>query len=200
MTRKSQLGSGLVQALEHAYQAVADVHGLPDVIFITGAGLEGRSPKWGHYWHDRWRDADDGAIPEVFIAGEQMANGAEATFKTLLHEASKTGRYHNRKFVKLATELGLAWPEGEPPSKTLGFSAVVLTDATKARWAEVIEALGVALAAHLPPRVTVAAATANRNGLKLTCSCERIIRASASTADEGPLLCGLCGDQFLEAP
>jgi hypothetical protein len=197
MTRKSQVspsGSALVRALEDAYHAVAVKHGLPDVIFVTGAGL------------------DDVILSEIFIAGEQIANGAEATFKTLLHEAahalarargvkdtSRGGRYHNRTFIKVAGELGLIWPEGTPPSPSLGFSAVVLSDETRDRWAKVIAELGEALDASRPGRLAVAkAASSGRNGLKLVCGCSRILRASTSTTEEGPIICGLCREPFEE--
>jgi hypothetical protein len=215
MTRKSQVspsGSALVRALEDAYHAVAVKHGLPDVIFVTGAGLEGRSPRWGHFDPERWKAGDDVILSEIFIAGEQIANGAEATFKTLLHEAahalarargvkdtSRGGRYHNRTFIKVAGELGLIWPEGTPPSPSLGFSAVVLSDETRDRWAKVIAELGEALDASRPGRLAVAkAASSGRNGLKLVCGCSRILRASTSTTEEGPIICGLCREPFEE--
>jgi hypothetical protein len=57
--------------------------------------------------------------------GEWFAEGAEHTLTTILHEAahaladvrqvqdtSRQGKYHNRRFVQLAAELGLAWPSG----------------------------------------------------------------------------------------
>lgn len=48
-------------------------------------------------------------------------------------------RYHNRRFVRLAAELGLRGPA--KPAPTIGFSACTITDATAAVYAEQIDAL-----------------------------------------------------------
>ena len=38
-----------------------------------------------------------------------------------------------------------------------------------------------------------------KNGLVLVCSCARKIRASATVAEAGPILCGLCRTEFTAA-
>jgi hypothetical protein len=230
-------GSTMVAALEAAYEAVrANIPDLPQVVFITGTGLMGRGAKWGHYGADRWVEGKAEAnsssrIPEVFIAGERLACGAAETFQTILHEAvhalarvrevkevSRDFRYHNMKFVGLANELGLVWPEGQAPDAAIGFSAVVLAEGTLDLYADAVAALDEAIVAHMdtfrgwsstgtsstggnasgatqPP---AAPAKSKRNNSKLVCGCEtpRIIRASKAVMALGSITCNLCEQEF----
>ena len=77
------------------------------------------------------------SLPEVFVATEMIAAGANEMFKVLLHEAvhaiaqargvkdtSRQGRYHNARFRVLAKEAGL---EPEPRNPVIGFSPTTLT-------------------------------------------------------------------------
>lgn len=239
-------GSVVVAALEAAYAAVRANHpDLPAVVFITGTGLMGRGAKWGHYWRDRWVDVasaksgEDGAIvtaagrhPEVFIAGERLACGAEDTFETILHEGahalavvrqikdtSRDGRYHNARFLALATELGLEYA-GEGPDTIIGYSNTRLAPETIERYAEVIAQLQAAITTYLDTFVGLDLSGSgggdgklptppkggkdgkrSTNYVKAVCSCEtpRTIRISARTLAEGPVACGLCGEAFTEA-
>jgi hypothetical protein len=236
-TNTTTAGSTMVAALESAYEAVrANVPDLPRVVFITGTGLMARGAKWGHYGADRWVEgrpdaeetsAQPGRIPEVFIAGERLACGAAETFQTLLHEAvhalarvrginevSRDFRYHNKRFVAMAEELGLEWPEGQAPHPAIGFSAVVLAEGTLERYADTVAALDEAIVAHLdtfkgwvgtgnsttaggvaePPAKP--APKSKRNNDKATCGCGRIIRASKKVLAEAPIICGSCGEEF----
>jgi hypothetical protein len=99
---------------------------------------------------------------ELFIAGERLACGGKLTFQTLVHEAahvlahkrgeqdtSRQGRYHNKTFVKIVTELGLEWPANEKPHPTIGFSGVVITEATEKKYAKVITMLDDAIGVYL---------------------------------------------------
>lgn len=175
-------GSAIVAALEAAWAAIRErVADLPEVVFITGTGLMGRGAKWGHYRGHGWavrsscpdgcqdHSHDEGGLvrfhagdrkPEVFIAGERLASGADLTLQTMLHEGahalaaarglkdtSKEGRYHNRTFLALAEEMGLRF-EGQPDA-TIGYSAVVLTDEARESYADVIAALDAAIAVYL---------------------------------------------------
>ena len=242
----STTGSTIISAIESAYEALQAEHpDLPDVVFVTGSGyMGGGSAKWGHYGRDRWVRRSDGSVvteggrlPEVFLSGEAFAAGAEQTLQTLIHEAvhalavvrevkdtSRDGRYHNRRFVALAEELGMEWPEGQKPHGTIGFSAVVLTEETKDFFSVVMVELAQAIAAHLDTFERLGLTTGSgsgeggedgetpklpkpepkaksRSNLKATCGCEepRIIRASASVLEEGFIVCNLCGEEFTEA-
>lgn len=243
-------GSAIIAALETAWASVQErVSDLPDVVFITGTGLDARGAKWGHYRGHGWavrsscpegcdhshegeslvRFHGTDRKPEVFIAGERLASGADLTLQTLLHEGahalnaargekgtSKEGRYHNRTFLAAAEEMGLTF-EGSPDA-TIGYSAVVLTDAARETYAETIAALDEAIAVYLDTFAGLslqggqeggdgakglaapgaAPKGKSRNNPKAVCGCEepRILRASKKVLEEGPILCGLCREEF----
>lgn len=163
-TTKRQTGSELVKALEVVWREIVKRHPeLPDVVMITGSGLDMLGAKWAHFWRERWTDKSDKSTrPELFVAGERLACGAELTLQSLLHEAahalafvreikdtSRQNRYHNREFVKCANELGLEYAH-ECPDSVIGFSAVTLTDEAKTAYASVIAKLDAAIKMHLP--------------------------------------------------
>src|SRR5690625_1180037 len=160
----AQRGSQVVAALEELWSAVRRHHAeLPPVVMVTGTGIT----KWGHTGVERWdvgedgigaegrvRSAERGALTEIMIAGERLACGATLTAQTMLHEGahvlahlrgvkdtSRQNRYHNRRFVRLAEELGLEWPAGQEPDASIGFSDVRIRPETVERYRPQIEAL-----------------------------------------------------------
>lgn len=165
-------GANLAAKLEKLYKAIQARHPeLPDVVIITGSGLNAKGLILGHFGHDFWLKADgviavseDGGIiddtrmGELFIAGETLHYGAERVLQTLIHEAAHvlgkargventnaSGR-HLVAFRTLAEELGLAWPEGKKAHPTLGYSDMHITDETLASYAKEL----VDFAADLP--------------------------------------------------
>lgn len=101
----------------------------------------------------------DLAAPESLIGESSSACGAELSFERLLHEAvhgiaaargvrdtSRAGRYHNRRFLAIAEELGL--DHSEEPHPSSGFSLVSLNPEARRRYRPTIERLQRALAAH----------------------------------------------------
>ncbi|MFB7030999.1 MULTISPECIES: hypothetical protein [unclassified Streptomyces] len=155
-------GSRIIVALEAAWAAIQGWHSdVPPVVMITGTGSTGHGVTWGHFGERRWTVDGSGRkerAHELFAAGELLSLGGRRTMQTLLHEAahglasvrdikdtSSGYRYHNRRFVALAAELGLAGPAS--PAPTIGWSQCAITDATAQRYADVIEALD---AARLP--------------------------------------------------
>lgn len=221
-------GSAIVAALEAAYTDVRAHHPeLPEVVFVTGTGLMGRSTKWGHFWRDRWVvEAREGAAvdtdalaagrrPEVFIAGERLAQGAESVLETILHESahalavvrgvkatSRGGRYHNRRYLALAEEVGLCHPG--PADKVFGWAHTSLTDATRERYAPTIARLQAGITVYLEsPEAAAAAARPkqtgkSRNLLRAVCACAepRVIRASRKVLESDPVICGRCMAPF----
>ncbi len=166
-TPKRQTGSQIIKALEEAWAGIRKLNpDVPDVIIITGSGLSGGQSKWAHFWRERWADkvADDKVSdkrPEMFVAGERLACGAELTIQSMLHEAahavayvreiqdtSRQGRYHNREFVKISNELGLDYMH-ECPDKIIGFSAVELTADAKVKYKDLIAKLDTAIKVYL---------------------------------------------------
>lgn len=169
----AQRGSQVVAALEDLWGAVRRHHAeLPPVVMVTGTG----GTKWGHTGVERWdvgedgigaegrvRSAERGALTEMMIAGERLACGATLTAQTMLHEGahvlahlrgvkdtSRQNRYHNRRFVRLAEELGLEWPSGAEPDASIGYSDVRIRPETVERYRPQIEALGEAIQLYVP--------------------------------------------------
>ncbi|HWM39885.1 MAG TPA: hypothetical protein VNS49_22515, partial [Streptomyces sp.] len=82
-------------------------------------------------WADIQRhhsELPDLAAPESLIGESSSACGSGLSFERLLHEAvhgiaaargirdtSRAGRYHNRRFLVIAEELGLVHPEEPHP-------------------------------------------------------------------------------------
>ena len=140
-------GSRIIAALEHAWAAIQDQHpDVPDVVLITGAGSNQKgTPEGyrlrGHHWPERWilGGQDQPRAPELFIAGELLSAGGRAVLEVMLHEAAHAlatrrgikdtsaagNRYHNKRFVALAAELGLRGPD--TPDKVTGWSGCALT-------------------------------------------------------------------------
>lgn len=87
-------------------------------------------------WADIQRyhpELPDLAAPESLIGESSSACGAELSFERLLHEAvhgiaaargvrdtSRAGRYHNRRFLAIAEEMGL--DHSDEPHASSGFS------------------------------------------------------------------------------
>lgn len=158
------------------------------------------------------------AAPESLIGESSSACGTELSFERLLHEAvhgiaaargirdtSRAGRYHNRRFLVVADELGL--DHAEQPHPSSGFSMVVMRPETKRRYRSTIERLQRALGAHT--KATAADATksfrgpAGRHGssgggvrVKAVCGCGRNVRVVPSVLAQAPIMCGACGQPF----
>ncbi len=239
-TPKRQSGSEIVKALEDVWAEIVRRHPeLPDVVMITGSGLDGMGGRWAHFWRERWEDKGDTTKrPELFVAGERLACGAELTVQSILHEAahalayvrdekdtSRQNRYHNKVFLAMAKELGLDYVH-EAPDKTIGFSAVTLTEAAKVNYKDVIDNLDQAILTYLnDPMIALLTGTTgagggsgsdgnhrigvrkpkttgkSRNNGKYVCGCEtpRILRMAPKTFELAAVTCGECGQDFREA-
>lgn len=232
-------GSAIVAVLEETWEAIRAEHpDLPHVVIVTGSGFIG-SPRWAHWRESGWTErqgADEHAHSrhgEMFVAGEALAKGAEHVVESMLHEGAHTlatareiqdtsrqGRWHNDKFRKLAQELGLEY-RGDKADPTHGFSNMLLTDATREKYADLIKKLDAAIRAVIRMPAFVAGTTgehgggefihggkrpktegsgSSTNNLKLTCECEqpKIIRASKKVAELGVIRCDDCGELFLD--
>jgi hypothetical protein len=239
---KKHTGSAVVQLLERVWDRIRENHPeLPQAVIVTGTGSETGGLKWGHFRADGWQVVrEEGAalrMNEMFMAGETLAKGALQVLQTMLHEGAHTlarvreiqdtsrqHRWHNAKFRTLAEEMGLEYTDSKADAK-LGFSAVTLTEETKAEYADLIEELDkeISLVVSLPGwlgglggllgglggdplggdgikgRPTEAPTNTSSN-LKLTCTCEEpnIIRASRKVAEKLVVRCEDCESLFRE--
>ncbi|WP_431980775.1 hypothetical protein [Streptomyces qinglanensis] len=172
-------------------------------------------------WADIQRhhpELPDLAAPESLIGESSSACGTGLSFERLLHEAvhgiaaargvrdtSRAGRYHNRRFLAIAVELGLDHPEEPHPSS--GFSLVVLTPETRRRYRPTADRLQRALKAYSAATETDTGRSfrgpAARHGssgggvrVKAVCDCGRNVRVVPSVLAQAPIMCGACGKQF----
>ena len=191
-----EYGSQIITALEQAWAAIRDQHpDVPDVVIVTGAGSHQKGlPEGyrlrGHHWPERWvTDPAERRMPELFIAGELLAAGGRAVLEVMLHEASHAlavvrgikdtsaegNRYHNKRFVALAVEMGLRGPDR--PEKVIGWSDCRITDETAAAYADVISAID---SARLPFLRTVPSAPAGERTARAGERAARTARARTS--------------------
>lgn len=206
---QSPAASRLLAVLEDTWTAIRRHHGdVPAVVLIIASGTDARQPKWGHYASGRWY-ASNVKHAEVMISGEGLARTPVDVLATLLHEAahalaaargitdtSRQGRYHNKKYALLATELGL--DVAETPG--FGWTITTVPDLTADRYADQLAALKDAMilwrnAEHIP----AAARGRSTNLIPAQCPCGRKIRVAASTLDEAPITCQACDGHFKPA-
>jgi hypothetical protein len=206
--------SQIVSALEVAWSTIASRHPeLPAAMVFIGAGSDRRQGlvKWGHFAALRWRH-EDAALPEVLVAGEGLSRGPEDVLGTLLHEAahaladvrqiqdtSRGGRYHNRRYLTLAEEVGLVVSQMTP----FGWARTDLRPETAGAYAPELNRLRAALVVHrVSERQPEGGASggegggSSRNLLPASCGCGRRIRIAPSTLAAGPIVCGVCGGEF----
>jgi hypothetical protein len=216
-------GAQIIEALEAAWEDIRAVHpDVPGVIMITGTARQGKREMLtlGHFGADRWRTTADGRLPELFLAGELLTEQDGATagrraLETLLHEAahgmahkrgiadtSRQGRYHSKKFVQLAAELGLSAPD--KPHPTIGWSECTLGDETAALWAPTIARIDAAALPFLDGVRVASEGTeegkGGRSGTRRSavCKCDppRRLSITPKQLDSGPILCGVCREKF----
>jgi hypothetical protein len=134
-----------------------------------------------------------------------------------IKDTSRGGRYHNKRYRQLGEEVGLTITQTPP----IGWSGTELADGTAGEYADELEALALALTAYrhhehyLPGQTSGGDGDQDddtgggegdedgqrrrpKNGVVLLCGCDRKIRTSSTAAEAGPILCGLCGQEFAE--
>ncbi len=223
-TTRPPAASVVVAACEEAWRAIQRRHPeVPDAIQVLGSGVErGRLVKLGHWWGGRWV-ADGEVRGEVLRAGEALNLMLGQVFEILLHEAahglnaargikdtSRGGRYHNARYQATAQEVGLA-VEQMPP---YGWAKTELTPAAVQRYLPEIERLGEAMRIARRLEREVRLGTGDTTGAgrddtgasggdrqqpkqpPATCGCGRKMRMAPSVLAQGPVLCGLCGQDF----
>jgi hypothetical protein len=171
----------------------------------TGTGLPA---EWGHYSTLRWQHtATKTDVSEVMVAGEALSENVREVLGTLLHEAahaladtlsikdtSRQGRWHNKHFARLATDLGLTATKDAANGYTTS-----LPDLTAERYASTLIALDRAITVFRHP---IAAKPKKKrensnNPIPLECACPRKIRVAPTVLETGTVRCDVCGHAFL---
>ncbi len=122
-----------------------------------------------------------------------------------MRDTSRAGRYHNRRFLAIAEELGLDHPDEPHPSS--GFSLVNLKPEARRRYRPTMDRLQRALKAHSAATEHDSARSfrgpAGRHGssgggvrVKAVCDCGRNVRVVPSVLAQAPIVCGGCGKPF----
>jgi hypothetical protein len=199
--------SAVVAAMEHAWTAIRTRHlEVPEVIVILGAGSEARRGlfKLGHFVAARWQ-VNGQRRAEVLVSGEGLQRGAHDVLGTLLHEAahglacareiqdtSRQGRYHNRRYAHLASELGL----DVTCDPATGWSQTTIPDQLAAVYADVLADLAAALVLWRYAEQQLPTSTGSRNLLACACPCGRKLRVAKQTLEQAPIVCGACDEPF----
>ena len=223
-TTNVQVSDETVRILNDTWRAIQALNpDVPDVFLVVkSSGRKRGGTTLGHYSYSEW-EVGEAQAPEVMISGECFAGGAEQVLQTLLHEAahgmahvrkikdtSRQGRYHNKRFVALAEEVGLEWPTlvdtqmglftgmPYPPDSTIGFSSVQLSQETITRYS-----------ARLIWLRTLKVCKGQRRGPSIDpgvrriltgCDCKEITFGHVQWGIVAPLLCGRCHGQYRRLP
>src|ERR1700744_317086 len=137
----------------------------------------------GQHCSDAWHvDGSDDKQAEVWVSGERLAEGGREGMQTCIHEAahalarvrgekdtSNRIRYHNKTFVKLATELGLEGPE-QSAGPGLGYSDCHITGNTAEKYSYEIAQLDEACKSLVAVAMEEAATT-KKPSRKAFCQC-----------------------------
>jgi hypothetical protein len=199
----------LIAALEDAWNSIRAHHPqIPPAVVIVGPGTgTGLPAEWGHYSTLRWQHTDSKTdYSEVMVAGEALSENVREVLGTLLHEAahaladtlsikdtSRQGRWHNKHFARLATDLGLTATKDAANGYTTS-----LPDLTAERYASTLIALSSAITVFRHP---VAAKPKKKrensnNPIPIECACPRKIRVAPTVLETGPITCDVCEHQF----
>ena len=154
----------------------------------------------------------------VFLA-HRVALGLELADGGIKDASAEGNRYHNKRFVALAAELGLRGPDR--PENVAGWSDCRLTDETAAAYAAAIDAIDAARLPYLPDGPLVAGGTGEdgqgggddgdegqeedeprkRGGRRVAveCACQpkpRKLHLTPKQLEDGPVICGVCSAPF----
>lgn len=202
MAKLSQVTSSLERSWTAIRTVYPDVRDAAMVVY-----LHPRCDRRGHYVGESWTTRDSGQLDEVHISSHILAEGAPSVFRTLLHECchsmavtrgvrevSRQGRYHNKQFALLASEVGLVCE-----THSTGVYTVGLTPGASAQFRNAISELAQAIEIWQALGARAQGTGRTNTSVKLVCgACARILRVSRECADGGPILCVPCDTYFTE--
>lgn len=210
-TRLDEIGGLLVTSLEDAYNAIRRDHPEipPAVILISSRPPTKTRQIWGHFASSRW-DVQGHKLSEIMVAAEGLKRPAREVLATVVHEGahglcmvrgikdtSDSGRYHNEDFKRVAEELGLTVKRSSHPKDRGGWT---LTTLPEGNYDNLVKELTLDLIAYRESEVSFSQVGGDSKRTieeSFRCSCPRKIRAYERAYNAGPILCGVCGDEFL---
>ncbi|WP_338932648.1 hypothetical protein WEB32_29735 [Streptomyces netropsis] len=200
-------GARVIAAIETAWEVLRESHPeLPDVY----VSVDNEGARHNLAWPEK---LESDMKPELPIHRDTVLAGPEAVLDAILHvathalchargisETTNRGRRHNKRFREVAEELGMAWPAGEPPHTTRGFSPIPLTPEATEGYAPLVAALGTTLegVALEVPEAPAKGKSGSRVTLQCRCVPARTFQIGPRVAAAGPILCGVCGKEFVE--
>jgi hypothetical protein len=214
--------SPILSTIEDAYAEIRRRHpdAGPAAIVVY---LDQRS--WGSITFNAWTVAGNGSKLDQIHINSALLQDPPALLGTLIHEAchsiartrkiqdvSRGGRYHNHHFKQIAEELGLT-TDTHP---TIGITTGNLLPEIEQTYSETLIDLyaNLTLYQELPgyrpgnqpaedqddqtPEEDEKEEPNKNRQIKAVCQCEppRIIRASRSTLEAAPIICGACAANF----
>ncbi|MEU1074306.1 MULTISPECIES: hypothetical protein [unclassified Streptomyces] len=199
----------LAEVLRSLWDAVqTSVPELPDVRIAVSP-----RPTPTNHGPERWREDVDGTVTGLVVSTETLKAGATATLTAVLHEAAHVlcwrrgtqdtttrGAYHNKAFLDAATEVGLHWPEGRSRVAGRGFADPELAPSTAAQYADVLHRLDEVIP-HVLPLLVLPDENPSGVPARLTVQCKcadpRRFQIYPAALKRGPIVCGVCGEEFM---
>ena len=182
---------------------------LPNVIIVIDRDTTSKagSVKYGHITTaPAWSTDSGDGFHEIVLTGEGLRRGGRETAGTLLHEMAHavniakgtkdcdTNGRHNKHFKNTAEGVfGLTITE----ARSIGWSHTEVSDECAETWGDMITRLDRAISlVSCVLKTGDKEKKRNKNLLKATCECGKVIRASRTVLTECEPLCKLCGTIF----
>lgn len=204
-TGLDEVGGLLVTTLEDCYNALREKHPeVPAAVIVISSRPPTKTRQvWGHFAQSRWF-VNGTQLPEIMISAEGLKRPPRDVLATLVHEAahglcstrkvrdtSDSGRYHNEDFKRVAEELGMV-AERVPRG---GWTQTTLP---QGKWDNLVGELTRDLIGYRQTEIKFSQTSnsGGRNEFSYRCACPRKVRVYEGVYDAGPILCGVCGDEF----
>ncbi|MFH8520159.1 hypothetical protein ACH4CE_34785 [Streptomyces gelaticus] len=211
-------GAVIISAVETAWREIrCRFAGVPDISVTVPPAAGAQDPTKCTALRTGRRFKRDGHMTmELQVSSGTLGVGGRPLMEGLLHHAAHglaltrditdvsggDRRWHNKRYGRLAREVGLTVPARA--ARVVGLGRCPLSDTEAAKWAEVIAALDAAAGVQLEATVeAVAPPRSGRSGARFAIVCEctppRRQQVTPHFYEQGPLLCGLCLAKFRPA-
>ncbi len=200
-------GTRVIAAIETVWEVLQETHPeLPDVYVVIDTSGARHNLAWPETLKSDMR-------PELPVHRNTVEAGSKPVLECLLHlathalcyarevpETTNRGMRHNKRFRDVARELGMEWPQGEPPHPSRGFSPIPLTAEAEKGYLPLLVALEKALKGmgRAMPEPPVKGRSGTRITLQCACTPVRTFQIGTRIAAVGPIVCGVCGVEFSE--